>query len=61
MCIAYKGRTIGIGAGQQSRIDCVKLARRKAEIYLLRNNKSITDIYGKKFPFNCLYFGCLKS
>ena len=43
VCIAYKGRTIGIGAGQQSRIDCVKLARRKAEIYLLRNNKSITD------------------
>ena len=43
VCIAYKGRTIGIGAGQQSRIDCVKLARRKAEIYLLRNNKSVTD------------------
>jgi phosphoribosylaminoimidazolecarboxamide formyltransferase/IMP cyclohydrolase len=43
VCIAYKGRTIGIGAGQQSRIDCVKLARRKAEIYLLRNNKFVTD------------------
>ena len=43
VCIAYKGKTIGIGAGQQSRIDCVKLARRKAEIYLLRNNKSVTD------------------
>jgi len=43
VCIAYHGRTIGIGAGQQSRIDCVKLARRKAEIYLLRNNKYVTD------------------
>jgi phosphoribosylaminoimidazolecarboxamide formyltransferase / IMP cyclohydrolase len=43
VCIAYQGRTIGIGAGQQSRIDCVKLAKRKAEIYILRNNKNIVD------------------
>jgi phosphoribosylaminoimidazolecarboxamide formyltransferase / IMP cyclohydrolase len=38
VCITYNGSTIGIGAGQQSRIDCVKLAKRKAIIYLLRNS-----------------------
>lgn len=43
VCICFRGKTIGIGAGQQSRIDCVKLARRKAEIYLLRQNTNITN------------------
>jgi len=35
----YRGQTIGIGAGQQSRIDCVKLAGIKSKIWLLRNNQ----------------------
>ena len=35
----YRGQTIGIGAGQQSRIDCVKLAGLKSKIWLLRNNQ----------------------
>jgi phosphoribosylaminoimidazolecarboxamide formyltransferase / IMP cyclohydrolase len=40
---AYKGQMIGIGAGQQSRIDCVKLAKQKAIIWLLRNNPEIQN------------------
>ena len=32
VCFVCDGMTVGIGAGQQSRIDCVKIARKKAEI-----------------------------
>jgi AICAR transformylase/IMP cyclohydrolase PurH len=36
--IAYAigGQVIGVGAGQQSRVDCVKLAARKVEVWYLR-------------------------
>lgn len=37
-CFAYDGKVIGIGAGQQSRIDCIRLARQKAEIWFLRQH-----------------------
>jgi phosphoribosylaminoimidazolecarboxamide formyltransferase/IMP cyclohydrolase len=53
VCITYNGRTIGIGAGQQSRIDCVKLAKRKATIYLLR--KSIEKENSLDFIDNIKY------
>lgn len=46
VCFVHEGKTIGIGAGQQSRIDCVKIARKKAEIYLLRNSPLVL-----KLPF----------
>ncbi len=42
----YKGRAIGIGAGQQSRIDCVKLAGEKTRIWYARqkiNNIQFKD------------------
>lgn len=38
---AYNGQMIGIGAGQQSRIDCTILARRKAEVWLLRHHPEV--------------------
>ena len=41
---SYNGQMIGIGAGQQSRIDCVRLARMKAETWFLRNHKKIKDL-----------------
>jgi len=41
---AYKGQMIGIGAGQQSRIDCVRLARMKAETWFLRNHPIISSL-----------------
>ena len=34
VCISYNGKVIGIGAGQQSRIDCVKLAKEKQNIFI---------------------------
>ena len=37
----YNGQVIGIGAGQQSRIDCTILARSKAEVWLLRHHEKI--------------------
>ena len=36
VCIAYRGQTIGIGAGQQSRIHCTQLAVEKASAWHLR-------------------------
>jgi phosphoribosylaminoimidazolecarboxamide formyltransferase / IMP cyclohydrolase len=36
--IAYDGRVIGVGAGQQNRVDCVRLAGRKAKTWINRRN-----------------------
>jgi phosphoribosylaminoimidazolecarboxamide formyltransferase / IMP cyclohydrolase len=41
---AYNGQMIGIGAGQQSRIDCVRLARMKAETWFLRTHPIISSL-----------------
>ena len=40
----YNGQMIGIGAGQQSRIDCVRLARMKAETWFLRKHPNSLDL-----------------
>ena len=37
---AHDGQVIGIGAGQQNRVDCVKLAGNKVRNWLLRQNKN---------------------
>ena len=36
VCYAYDGQAIGVGAGQQSRVHCVRLAGNKADNWLLR-------------------------
>ena len=36
VCYAKDGQAIGIGAGQQSRIHCTRLAGNKADIWYLR-------------------------
>jgi len=38
---AKEGQMIGIGAGQQSRVDCVKLAGRKVETWWLRSHPKV--------------------
>ena len=43
---ALDGQMIGIGAGQQSRVDCTKLAGRKAETWYLRQHPEVM-----KLPF----------
>ncbi|MGK5090469.1 phosphoribosylaminoimidazolecarboxamide formyltransferase [Deltaproteobacteria bacterium TL4] len=41
---AFDGQMIGIGAGQQSRIDCTKLAGRKADIWFLRQHPKVLNL-----------------
>ena len=36
VCFAYDGQAIGVGAGQQSRIHCTRLAGGKADTFFLR-------------------------
>lgn len=36
--IAYQNMVIGVGAGQQNRVDCLKLAGRKSQVFLLRQH-----------------------
>ena len=38
VCFAYDGQAIGVGAGQQSRIHCTRLAGSKADIWFLRQH-----------------------
>ena len=38
VCYAYDGQAIGIGAGQQSRIHCTRLAGSKADTWFLRQH-----------------------
>jgi phosphoribosylaminoimidazolecarboxamide formyltransferase / IMP cyclohydrolase len=41
VCYVVDGQTIGIGAGQQSRVHCVRLAGTKADLWRLRQHPSI--------------------
>lgn len=38
---ALEGQMIGVGAGQQSRVDCTKLAGRKVELWWLRRHPKV--------------------
>lgn len=44
VCYAKNGQTIGIGAGQQSRIHCTRLAGEKADIWRLRSHPDILSL-----------------
>ena len=44
---ALNGQVIGVGAGQQSRVDCVKLAGRKLEIWWLRQHPKVRSLVFK--------------
>jgi phosphoribosylaminoimidazolecarboxamide formyltransferase/IMP cyclohydrolase len=46
VCYVKDGQAIGIGAGQQSRIHCTRLAGNKADIWFLRQNPKVM-----KLPF----------
>ena len=41
VCYAYGGQTIGVGAGQQSRIHCTRLAGNKADLWQLRHHPRV--------------------
>ena len=44
VCYAYGGQTIGVGAGQQSRIHCTRLAGNKADIWHLRQHPKVLGL-----------------
>ncbi len=44
VCFAYNGQTIGIGAGQQSRIHCTRLAADKADVWFLRQHEKVLSL-----------------
>jgi phosphoribosylaminoimidazolecarboxamide formyltransferase / IMP cyclohydrolase len=45
---ALDGQMIGVGAGQQSRVDCTRLAGRKAEIWYLRQHPRVRGLPFKR-------------
>jgi len=51
--VAYAkgGQVIGIGAGQQNRVDCVKLAGRKTATWYMRSHPKVLDLW-KHFRSN---------
>lgn len=48
VCYAKNGQVIGIGAGQQSRIHCTRLAGDKADNWWLRQHPKIANAVFKK-------------
>ena len=41
VCFAYDGQAIGVGAGQQSRVHCTRLAGSKADTWFLRQYEKV--------------------
>ena len=44
VCYAKDGQVIGVGAGQQSRIHCTRLAGNKADIWWLRQHQKVLSL-----------------
>ena len=44
VCFAYDGQAIGVGAGQQSRIHCTRLAGNKADLWHLRQSEKVLSL-----------------
>lgn len=47
VCYAKSGQTIGVGAGQQSRIHCTRLAGNKSDIWHLRSHEKVLNLQFK--------------
>ena len=59
VCFAYQGQAIGVGAGQQSRILCTRLAGSKADLWHLRQHPRVLglpfkDAVGRPDRDNCV-------
>jgi len=48
VCLAFDGQVIGVGAGQQSRIHCTRLACSKADKWFLRQHPKVLEMKFKK-------------
>jgi AICAR transformylase/IMP cyclohydrolase PurH len=44
VCVAYQGQVIGMGAGQQSRVHCTRLACDKADKWFLQQHPRVLDL-----------------
>ena len=44
VCFAFDGQAIGVGAGQQSRIHCTRLAGGKADTWFLRRHEKVLNL-----------------
>ncbi len=44
VCYAFDGQAIGVGAGQQSRIHCTRLAGQKADTWFLRQHEKVLNL-----------------
>ena len=44
VCYAYNGQAIGVGAGQQSRVHCTRLAGGKADTWFLRQHDKVLNL-----------------
>ena len=44
VCFSYDGQAIGVGAGQQSRIHCTRLAGSKADTWFLRQHDKVLNL-----------------
>ena len=44
VCFAYDGQAIGVGAGQQSRVHCTRLAGSKADTWFLRQCDKVLNL-----------------
>ena len=44
VCYTKGGQVIGVGAGQQSRIHCTRLAGNKADVWYLRQHKKVLEL-----------------
>lgn len=48
VCFVFDGQVIGVGAGQQSRIHCTRLAASKADIWYLRQHPDVLNLSFKE-------------
>jgi phosphoribosylaminoimidazolecarboxamide formyltransferase/IMP cyclohydrolase len=44
VCFVADGQAIGVGAGQQSRVHCVRLAGQKADLWWLRQHPAVLEL-----------------
>ncbi|MEJ5226230.1 MAG: hypothetical protein WHV44_17340, partial [Anaerolineales bacterium] len=44
VCFVKDGQAVGVGAGQQSRVHCVRLAGHKADLWYLRQHPAVLDL-----------------
>jgi AICAR transformylase/IMP cyclohydrolase PurH len=44
VCLAHNGQLTGVGAGQQSRVHCTRLAASKSDLWFLRQHPAVLDL-----------------